>query len=138
MNGDLGLEVKQSVFKICKGDVALAELLDGRVFTWVPDKSLFPYVRIADLIGAPGGTKTSPGQELTVTLNCFSREKGDLEIDKIMRRLNALFHEQKLRLDAGTVGVCRYLSSIIKPDPDGITRQGVVRFRMNTYEDNPS
>ncbi len=137
MNGDLTTEVKEMVYKTCTGDQAIAELIGDRVYTFVRQGSAFPYIRISNVTAVDGGTKTSPGQMLTVSIDVFSREKSDVEIDKIMKRLCALFHEQQPPLNRGSVSVCRFHSSFIQPDSDGITRHGVSRFRLNVYEDNP-
>lgn len=129
--------MKTAIYAICIGDQTLVNLIAKRVYTFVPQQTLFPYIRIGVIVGGDGGTKTSPGQTLTVPFDVFSREKGDLELDKIMRRIINLFHEKEPKIEAGVVSICRFISSTIQQDSDGITRHGVVRFRMNVYEDNP-
>lgn len=135
MNGNLTLEVKEMFRAVCVGDQALADVVNDRVYTFVPQGSEFPYIRFCNITAADGGTKTSPGQSITMSVDVFDREKSDLNIDIIMRALTRLFHEKQPTIIGGSVGVCRLISSFIQPDSDGTTRHGVARFRLNVYED---
>lgn len=138
MSGELGQQFKEAMFQILTEDQALTALIGGRVYTFVPDQRVYPYLRISNLIGADGGTKSSPGQMLTWVVDIFDREKSDVILDKIKKRLYDLIHEQKPSVEGGSVGVCRFHSSFIQPLSDAITRHSVMRFRLNLYGDQAS
>lgn len=134
MNGDLVPEVKKMFYETCKGDQALATLIEDRIYTFVKQGAVYPYIRICNITTGDGGTKTSPGQVITVAVDIFDQEKSDLQLDLIKRALTRLFHEQQPPIENGSVGVCRFLSANYQP-ADGTTRHCVARFRLTVYED---
>lgn len=137
MNGDLVPEVKAMFYEVCKGDHALATIIGDRIYTFVKQGAVYPYIRICNISTSDGGTKTSPGQSITVSVDIFSQEKSDLHIDLIKQALTRLFHERQPPIEGGVVSNSRFLSATYQP-ADGTTRHCVARFRLTVYEDNPS
>lgn len=112
----------------------LTGALSYPVYDVVPQNQAFPYITLGEDTGVDWSTKTNPGQEVTTTLHVWSRAAGMKELKTIMDGIiQAMtgadltftgFHPVLLRLDLATA----------LRDPDGITRHGVVRFRVKIEE----
>jgi len=111
-----------------RADVTLMALVTA-VEDHVPAKRTYPYVVIADLTSLEFDTKTSTGEEVTVTLHAWSQHSGRKEILQIHGELKRILHDQLLAVtDHYTVLMRReYFATFT--EPDNVTRHGVSRFR---------
>jgi hypothetical protein len=66
---------------------------------------------------------------VNVIVNTFSRGKGSKEALDIVDRVNVLLHDTNLSLATCTLVNLRQISSEISRRPDGLTYQGIIRFR---------
>lgn len=95
----------------------------------------FPYVVVGDDTSVDFDTDDSQGTEATITLHVWSRFRGRSETKTIQKAIYGALHKQSIAIgDLHTVDVYwEYAETIL--DQDGITRHGVMRFRVTVEED---
>lgn len=107
-------------------------LLGYRLYTGrAPQNAAFPYVVMGEDTAIDWGTKTEQGQEVTITLHCWSRKAGStVECKQMMAAIYAALHEADLSVSGQDVVSCRFDFGQVIEDADGQTFHGVSRFRL--------
>lgn len=123
--------LQKAVFTALTGNAPLMAKVTG-IFDRVPVGTAFPYVTIGEATAADWSTKTSDGQNHTLTLHAWSRAAGRQEAKEILDLIHTALHNEALTLDAGALVLLQYAFSETLSDPDGITTHGVIRFRALT------
>ena len=101
------------------------------VYDEVPSGAAYPYRVIGDDTEIDDSTDSNIGSEATVTIHTWSIVAGFSEIKAMADDIYSLLNRYDLPISGvNTVGVTREYSRPIR-DPDGITRHGVQRFRVN-------
>ena len=100
------------------------------VFDHVPQDTEFPYIVIGDDTSIPWDTDDSIGSETTCTIHVWSRHRGRKEVKEIMRTIYEALHRQELSIIGGSLVECQAELQESFMDPDGLTRHGVIRFRL--------
>ena len=121
--------LQQALYTTLTGDTTLMALIDA-VHDQVPEEAAYPYVSLGDDTAVDWGTKSTQGQEVTITLHGWSRARGRREVKQIMARVYTLLHEQTLTIAGFTNVLTRFEFSDTFRDPDGLTQHGVQRYRM--------
>ena len=75
-------------------------------------------------------TKDDNGLEAVITLHIGSRYDGTKEIRSLMDKCHAALHNASLTLAAGQSVLCQFDRHDMVIDSDGVTRHGVMRFRL--------
>ncbi|RPH77824.1 MAG: DUF3168 domain-containing protein [Candidatus Rokuibacteriota bacterium] len=105
--------VTESIVTRLRGDQVLQELLDQRIYTFVPPGAPFPLLRVEGMVCRPfermGG---GHGYEITVQLRASSQAKGDWEVHAISDRVRQV-------LDAHEVPLPPCRASLWAFDPGG-------------------
>lgn len=120
-------------FEIQKAIYArLTQRLTVPVFDDVPQDSPMPYVVIGEGDSEPFDTDDSIGFETDFTVHVWSAYSGRKEVKQIMAHIYDALHRYELSIHGmHTVDcVCEYQDTFL--DPDGVTRHGVMRFRLTT------
>ena len=99
-------------------------------FDHVPQETTFPYIVIGDDTSIPWDTDDSIGSETTCTIHVWSRHRGRKEVKEIMRTIYEALHRQELSIIGGALVECQAELEESFMDPDGLTRHGVIRFRL--------
>lgn len=102
------------------------------VYDDVPQDSAFPYVVIGDDTSIPFDDDCGSGFESTLTLHVWSTHKGRQEVKRIMASIYVTMHRQSLTLPDGYLIMMDFDYQDSFLDPDGVTRHGVIRFRLLT------
>lgn len=113
----------------------LSAALSCPVYDQVPEGADSPYITLGDDTAVDWSTKIEAGQEFTVTLHAWSRYPGMKEAKELMGEIIEAMTASALELDGFTPVLLRFEYSDCRRDPDGITRHGVVRFRIKIEED---
>jgi hypothetical protein len=100
----------------------------------VPQGVDFPYVVVGDDTSTPWDTDTSIGSETTCTIHVWSRYRGRKECKEIMRTLYEALHRADFPIIGGALIECQAEFQESFLDPDGLTRHGVMRFRLTVDE----
>lgn len=121
---------------------AIFTALDGvpgmpPVYDDVPENVPFPYVVIGDDVSAAFDDDCGSGADSMVTIHVWSTYPGRAEAKQILDLIYRTLHRSNLVI-AGNVTItidADYQMTLL--DPDGVTRHGVIRFRVLTREIQP-
>lgn len=121
---------------------AIFNALDGvpgmpPVYDDVPENVPFPYVVIGDDVSAAFDDDCGSGADSMVTIHVWSTYPGRAEAKQILDLIYRTLHRSNLVI-AGNVTItidADYQMTLL--DPDGVTRHGVIRFRVLTREIQP-
>ena len=102
------------------------------VFDHVPEGQAFPYVTIGESTAADFSTKTEAGQEHTITIHAWSRERGRKETKQILARIYADETGLNRSLVANTLSNS---DAFVKLPRDG--RRQPYALRANGFSDGP-
>lgn len=126
MASDASWPLQQAIYS------ALDAALSVPVYDDVPQDATFPYVTIGEDTVADRGTKAEAGQEFTVTVHAWSRQRGRKEAKEILGQIYAALHEQALTVTGFGVSLVRFEFADSFLDQDGVTRHAVSRYRIFT------
>jgi len=130
---DHSLELQKSIFNALDGDSTLQNLVTD-VYDFVPENTVFPYVKVGEETSIDNGTKTLQGNEHTLVIHSFSRYRGSKEVKEIMSRIYALLHESSLSVSGASLVNLRFEFSDVIKENDGFTSHGLQRFRAVVYD----
>ena len=130
---DHSLELQKSIFNVLDGDSTLQNLVTD-VYDFVPENTVFPYVKVGEETSIDNGTKTLQGNEHTLVIHTFSRYRGSKEVKEIMSRIYALLHESSLSVSGASLVNLRFEFSDVIKENDGFTSHGLQRFRAVVYD----
>ena len=127
------LAIQRAIFAKLSGDTALMALVKG-VFDDVPENQAFPYVVIGEATETPSNTFGRKGKDVTCTIHIWSQAKGNTEALTILDRLNDLLDFEPLAVAGYEVIAVEYENAVTLREPDGVTRQVPVRYRVRVKE----
>ncbi len=104
--------------------------LVGLVHEILENDQAFPKIWIEDGGADDWSNKDDAGLEANVTLHIGSRYDGTKEIRSLMDKCHAALHNASLTLSAGQSVLCQFDRHDMVIDSDGVTRHGVMRFRL--------
>lgn len=102
------------------------------VYDDVPQGAAYPYIVIGDDTAIAFDDDCGVGLESTLTLHVWSVYSGRKEAKDIMAAIYEVLHLNKLPLSSGYTVICMLDFMHTFLDPDGVTRHGVIRFRLLT------
>ena len=122
-------ELGSSVYAKLTANAPLMSTVTG-VFDDVPENTEYPYIVVGEETSADFGSKDKDGRQYTVTIHVWSRFRGLKETKQIMAKIYDLLHNVDL-----TVSNCIFVNirqefTSTMLDSDGITRHGIMRFRV--------
>lgn len=126
MNSSLG-DFQAALYDRLSNDAALTAKVTG-VFDHVPEGQAYPYVAIGQDTATPEDTFTSVGQQVTTTIHSWSQYKGYKEVKEV-HSLILTAMTAPLAVNGWTCMFLMVDMDHVIPDPDGITRHGVLRLR---------
>jgi len=118
----------------------LSAELDVPIYDAVPqavdsgDSTAFPYVTIGDDSDGEFDTDTSTGFDTEATVHIWSRYRGRREVKLLQEAIYDALHLHNLAVDGRHTVMCLFIGSDSFMDADGITRHGVIRFRIVTED----
>lgn len=125
--------VQKAVYTRLSGSVVL-QSADGAipVYDDVPQDQAYPYIMIGDVTGSQWDTKTTPGDQVTVTIHALSQYRGMSEVKRMLDEIVQDLTSATLDLSADTFAaiVSRVDHYETFLEGDGRTRHGILRFRL--------
>lgn len=116
---------------------ALFSRLDSQVtppiYSYVPQNSAYPYVRIGDISATTQDTKTTEMQEYSVTIHTFSKDKASsAEIEQLQASIYAAIHNYALAVSGYNVVLLRQESMQVfqQGEPNDRYWHGVQNYRI--------
>ena len=129
--------LQQSIFtKITSGtltDVA-GTSITTKVFDDVPEGTSYPYVIIGEETAINFGTKDKDANEHTLTIHVWSQYRGRKEIKNIMIQIYTILHNTDITVSGASLVNIRHEFEQTLLEADGITRHGVMRFRVVIFD----
>lgn len=126
-------EVQRAIYSTLSTDNALLALVTG-VYDDVPENTRYPYVSIGeDTETNKPSTFLAPGRESTITIHIWSRADGFGEAKLIAETIITRLENTPLVLYRWQWTDTLYEFGQYMRDPDGITRHGVLRFRVRSH-----
>jgi len=126
VNSSLGA-FQVALYERLSADANLSAKVTG-VFDFVPEGQAYPYVTLGQDTATGDDTFTTVGQQVTTTLHTWSQYKGYSEV-KSIHALILQAMTTPLVVSAWTCALLMVDMEHVIPDPDGITRHGVLRLR---------
>ena len=125
------LEVQKALYDRLRTNPGIAAAVTG-VYDHVPQGSAYPYIVIGEGTEIREDTQTFTGTSIDVVIHCWSRVPGRYQTKYIQSLIYDALHRLPLTLSSGRCWETQFLLSDSLLEPDGETRQGVQRFRINT------
>ena len=108
--------------------------LTGLLSESLADDQVFPKIWIEDGGADDWSNKDDNGLEANINLHIGSRYRGTKELRGLMDKCYAALHFVDLTLTNGQSVLCQFTRHDIVTDSDGITRHGVMRFKLLVSE----
>ncbi len=143
MSADSLWDVQTGVFTVLTGTAGLTALLAngaGSILDHVPTGTAFPYVVIGAAQSSPMDTQGVSGNEVTLTIDTYSRAPGMQEARHIMAQIYDALHNAAFAVPNQVLVQCRCIDSATAIEADGmgrfeqnaVVRHGAQRFRIVT------
>lgn len=110
----------------------LTDQLNVPVYDDVPQNTKLPYVTIGEDDSEAWDTDDSLGLDTDITIHVWSEYAGRKEAKELMGQIYNALNRHELVVDGMHTVDCIFEYQDIFLDPDGVTRHGVIRFRLTT------
>lgn len=105
------------------------------VFDDVSEDTPYPYITVGEETGVEFGTKTKDAHEHTVTLHIWSRYRGGRkEVKEMMQQVFSALHNSDITISGASLVNIRHEFEQTLVEADGITRHGIMRFRVVVFD----
>lgn len=142
----VALDIQAAIFAKLDGTAALTDQLAAHAYTALKKAIYdgapqaddagsgvpFPYVVLGETVETQWDTDDSVGRETVQIVHTFSRYKGKKELKNIMDAIKAALHQASLTVAGQVVVLVHWENTDSFLEPDGVTRQGIQRFRLIT------
>ena len=108
--------------------------LTGIISESLSDDDPFPKIWIEDGGADDWSNKDDNGLEAFVNLHVGSQKEGTKEIRGLMDKCHSALHNVDLVLANGQSVLCQFVRHDVVIDSDGITRHGIMRFKLLVSE----
>lgn len=124
-------ETQKTIYETLTVDLTLMGMVAG-VFDSVPDNQAFPFITLQIKPWTDRGNQQYEGLSASLTIHVWYRGpgRGDLEVQKIQKRIDELLHNQHLCIDGWNIVGLRRSTIDILVDPDNVTLHGVQVFNL--------
>ena len=100
------------------------------VFDDVPEGTAYPYVVIGEETATNIGLKDKDMHEYTQTIHVWSQYRGLRDIKEIMEQIYTLLNDYSITVSGASAISLRHEFQTTLTEGDGLTRHGVMRFRV--------
>jgi hypothetical protein len=127
--------LRNAIYTRLTSDATLMALVTG-VYDDVPEITSYPYVVLGDDSDINYGTKTLDGLQYVINIHAWSRYRGVKQATEILERIYYLLHEYAIVVTGASAVHIRQEFNTVLTDDDGITRHGIIRFRVVIFDNN--
>jgi hypothetical protein len=121
--------VQQAIYEALTPALAPVPVLDMAG----PDQ-LYPYVTIGEFTCDQDDPLRDQGVNFEVTIHTWSRYPGMAEAQRLMELIRNTLDRQSFSVDGAQWVDTIWIFGQTLRDPDGVTRHGVLRFRVLTFQ----
>src|SRR6516162_9858760 len=97
-SGDPTFQVNQKIFEALQGATGLTDLVGSRIWDYVPDNEIFPYLKVGPFTFKDHGSHTTLGFDADLTFSVFSQYHGTLECDQIIEQLDLILERKGISI----------------------------------------
>lgn len=126
--------VQVAIVDLLQADEGLMTLAGGRVHDEVPAEPIYPYVSLGPSLDVSDRTSDGDGIESTVQIDIWSRQGSFKEARAISAAIRTVLDCQSLLVTGLSSCISHVIGANYLRDPDGVTRHGVLRVRLNCRE----
>jgi len=96
----------------------------------------YPYLTIGEMIGTQLDTLGEEAVDVEITVHIWSRQRGMQEMQQLMETAKNTLHRARLPVTGfqWVTTIWNYAQTM--RDADGVTRHGILRFRVMTFQSN--
>jgi hypothetical protein len=122
-------EVQAAIYTAIAPVVAPVKVLDH-----AGPNELFPYITLGEFIASSSDPLTAEAVDLDMTIHVWSRQPGMQECENLMAQIKDALQYRDLPAAnfEWVTTVWQYAQTM--RDADGVTRHGVLRFRVMTFQ----
>lgn len=122
--------LQKAIYERLSGYDPLIQKITG-VFDDAPREQEVPYITIGEVTATDWGTKVNDGEDITITLHCWSEYPGQKEVKEILSLMLEALSSEPLSLEGGfSLDFGRLDMLEVIDDPDGVTKHGILRVRF--------
>lgn len=103
---------------------ALQSTAAAPIYDAVPQGASYPYITLSESDGSQEDLISHRVERRILTLNVWSRAKGQAEVLGLLTQMNNALHRARFTLDTGRVAGCYVTRKTTNREPDGETYQG--------------
>lgn len=122
-----GWELQQAIFARLDGTLSYP------IYDHVPGDAAFPFIVVGDAMATEWGAADLDGEQHALSVHVWSRYHGRMELKQIMGEIKSALDQVPLALTGHHLVDLRFVFADEFPDPDGISRHGLVRFRAISH-----
>lgn len=122
-----GWELQKAIFARLDSEIA------PPVYDHVPQEAPFPFVVVGDATAAEWGAGDLAGEQHVLSVHIWSRYQKRMEMKQVMGSIKTALDSAPLTLSGQHLVDLRFVFADEFPDPDGVSRHGLVRFRAITH-----
>jgi len=100
------------------------------VFDDVPEGTAYPYVVMGEETATNIGVKDKDMHEYTQTIHVWSQYRGMRDVKEIMEQIYTLLNDYSITVSGASAITLRHEFQTVLLEDDGITRHGIMRFRV--------
>lgn len=93
----------------------------------------YPYTTIGEMSATPDDALTARGNDIELTVHHWSRQPEMAEIQNMMQRAYSALHYKRFRMEGAQWVQTVYVIAQTLRDIDGVTRHGIMRFRVSVF-----
>jgi hypothetical protein len=111
-------------------------LLAGKVYDYVPDGTVFPYIRIGEAYDTPDNSLDKRGWSTVIAVHVWTQAHGNSEGMALGKRVTELLDLKPLAVEGFQHIATRYTTAqaLVDPQPPGDIRHLVINFTVVTEE----
>lgn len=124
------LATQKALYDKLKSNAYLASLVTDIYDNPPEETSAYPYVTIGEAVHNEFDTDTDEGNDVTVSVHVWSRDRGRKEVKEIQNAIYLALSRQELSVIGYNFINCQFVTSQSFLDSDGKTRHGVQDFQI--------
>ena len=133
MTASTGWSLQRGIYQALAGSPTLGALLGGtRIYDDPPQAASYPFITLGESTLRDWSTGSENGDEHLLTLHVWSRFGGKRQVHDIIEEIKGALHDKPVSLIDHHLVNLRHEFSEVRPDPDGDTFHGIVRYRAVT------
>ena len=126
--------VQTAIYEALLSDPALVSLRGNRIYDDAGHNAAFPYQTLGESTVTPEDCLIETGAQASITIHSWSRQKGSAECGSLMEATIAALDNKRQPVAGFQWVECRVINGQTLRDLDGVTRHGILTFRIRTFD----